>query len=82
MEGIKLEIEVRRAENDKNLQSQYEYITIELLDQMIRTTSEGERQKYWNSKDKNEGYILQRTGYPEQAKNKKEDLRNRIVGAF
>ncbi len=61
---------VRESKDDKILQGQYEYIIIELLDQMTRTVSGGEMLKYWNSQDKDELYILKRTGYSEPRNHK------------
>lgn len=49
----------------------YEYILIELIDQMTRTQSGGEMWKYWQREDRDEEYILERTGYPEAAYRKR-----------
>ena len=49
---------------DKSYEHQYEYVVIELLDQMTRMYSGGEMQKYWENPDREEEYILYRTGYP------------------
>lgn len=50
---------------DKSYENKYEYIIIELLDQMARMKSGGQMQKYWESADKDEEYVAFRTGYPE-----------------
>lgn len=52
---------------DEEYEEKYEYIVIELLDQMSREYSGGEMLKYWKSKNKNSKYILERTGYPEKS---------------
>ncbi len=49
---------------DETYQKKYEYIVIELLDQMTRMHSGGEMQKYWEDSSRDEEYILYRTGYP------------------
>lgn len=49
----------------------YEYILIELIDQMTRTQSGGEMWKYWQRDDRDEDYILERTGYPEAVHHKR-----------
>lgn len=56
------------VEHDKTSEAKYDYILIELIDQMTRMYPGGEMLKYWNSVDKDEAYILERTGYPETAK--------------
>jgi len=58
------------VKQDSRYQSQYDYILIELIDQMTRMYSGGEMQKYWDSDGKDEEYILERTGYPESIKGK------------
>ena len=55
---------------DEVWDSKYEYILIELIDQMTRTVPGGEMQKYWDKKDKDEEYVMERTGYPEENKGK------------
>lgn len=57
---------------------QYEYILIEMIDQMTRTHSGGEMLKYWNSSEKDENYILARTGYPEAGEERKLSLSEQI----
>ena len=58
------------VKKNRDYQAKYDYIMIELIDQMTRMYSGGEMQKYWDSKNKDEAYILERTGYPEAAKGK------------
>lgn len=57
---------------------QYEYILIEMIDQMARTYSGGEMLKYWNSSERDEDYILARTGYPEASEARKLSSSERI----
>lgn len=52
-------------DNEKEYQKKYEYVIIELIDQMTRMHSGGEMQKYWEDEERDEPYIWQRTGYPE-----------------
>lgn len=52
------------VKRDKSYERQYQYIVIELLDQMSRMQSGGEMQKYWENPNRDEEYILYRTGYP------------------
>lgn len=49
-------------------QNKYEYIVIELIDQMTREDAGGEMAKYWKKRGRNERYICERTGHPESAK--------------
>lgn len=56
------------VKHDKLYEEKYDYILIELIDQMARQCSGGEMQKYWDSANKDEQYILERTGYPEANK--------------
>lgn len=56
--------------NDEAYRAKYDYILIELIDQMTRMYSGGEMLKYWQSPDKDEEYIWERTGYPEDLKGK------------
>lgn len=58
------------VKQNRDYQAKYDYIMIELIDQMTRMYSGGEMQKYWDSTDKDEAYILERTGYPEGTKGK------------
>lgn len=58
------------VKKNRDYQAKYDYIMIELIDQMTRMYSGGEMQKYWDSENKDEEYILERTGYPEAAKGK------------
>lgn len=58
------------VKQDRTYQTRYDYILIELIDQMTRMYSGGEMQKYWDSENRDEKYILERTGYPEDAKGK------------
>lgn len=57
---------------------QYEYIVIELIDQMTRTCSGGEMLKYWNSSERDEEYILKRTGYPERGEERKRTFSDQV----
>lgn len=59
---------------------QYEYIVIEMIDQMTRTQPGGEMLKYWNSSERDEEYILKRTGYPEIGEVSIPTLIERLVG--
>lgn len=56
------------VKNDKAYEAKYDYILIELIDQMTRQYSGGEMQKYWDSMNKDEEYVQERTGYPEAKK--------------
>lgn len=58
------------ARKDEAYRAKYDYILIELIDQMTRMYSGGEMLRYWQSPDKDEAYILERTGYPEDLKGK------------
>lgn len=55
---------------DEKQDCKYQYILIELIDQMTRTFPGGEMQKYWQRIDKDEDYIMDRTGYPEENEGK------------
>lgn len=57
-------------QNDEAYRAKYDYILIEMIDQMTRMYSGGEMLKYWQSPDKDEEYIQERTGYPEDLKGK------------
>lgn len=61
-------------------EKQYEYIVIELIDQMTRTEPGGEMAKYWERDDRDEEYILKRTGYPEIGEIRTPTLIDKIVG--
>lgn len=50
--------------NNISYESRYDYIVIELIDQMTRMEPGGEMLKYWQSDTKDEEYIKERTGYP------------------
>lgn len=50
---------------DESFKKKYEYILIELIDQMTRMESGGEMLKYWMSDERDEDYIKYRTGYPD-----------------
>ncbi len=62
-----------------NYDKQYEYILIELIDQMTRTCSGGEMLKYWNSDERDEDYILKRTGYPEKGEQRKLSIIKQLI---
>ena len=52
--------------NGKEVEKKYEYVVIELLDQMVRTTSGGDMAKYWESDMLDDEYVRERTGYPKE----------------
>ena len=68
-------------END-SYKKKYEYIVIELIDQLARMQPGGEMLKYWNAADKDNEYILERTGYPEGETKGKMTLRYLIKGGW
>lgn len=51
---------------DKGYQEKYEYIIIELIDQMTRSQSGGQMLKYWNKSGADLDYVRERTGFPEE----------------
>lgn len=53
------------CKKNRSMESKYKYIVIELIDQMTRHYPGGEMQRYWESFDRDEEYIFERTGYPE-----------------
>lgn len=56
---------LEKVQNNEEYKEKYEYVVIELLDQMTRKKPGGEMKKYWEKEEKDEEYILERTGYPE-----------------
>lgn len=60
---------------DKEYEKKYEYIVIELIDQMAREYSGGEMLMYWKRPDRNEKYILERTGYPEKSHKSTQEVK-------
>lgn len=60
----------------------YEYIIIELIDQMARQSSGGEMQKYWEKPERNEEYIINRTGYPAGWKEKEVTFFDKVKMYF
>lgn len=61
---------------DPSYQKKYEYIVIALIDQMTRQHSGGEMLAYWESDERDEEYILKRTGYPEDYLEERENRRH------
>lgn len=55
---------VKRDDTEEN-QLKYEYILIELIDQMSRKVSGGEMLRYWEREKRDDDYISERTGIPE-----------------
>lgn len=55
---------------EEEYKRKYDYIVIELIDQMSRQFSGGEMQRYWENAERDEEYIISRTGYPEGWKEK------------
>lgn len=68
--------------NDDTYESKYKYISIELIDQMTRMHSGGEMQKYWEASDKDEEYVLARTGYPEGWTNSELSMLSKVKMHF
>lgn len=61
-EYLRVLSEVRESEV---YSAQYDYVIIELIDQMTRTETGGEMLKYWKSKNADFDYVKVRTGFPE-----------------
>ena len=57
---------LEKVKQDDSYKSKYDYITIELLEQMCRSKSGGEMVKYWNRDDMDLDYVTRRTGFPEE----------------
>ncbi len=57
-----LEILARIKKGEKNMEKKYEYIMIELLDQMTRMESGGLMSQYWKDKKGDKEYVISRHG--------------------
>lgn len=50
---------------DESYKEKYEYVHIELIDQMVRPSAGGEMVKYWEKPTADIEYVKERTGFPE-----------------
>lgn len=53
------------VKNDDSYREKYEYVHIELIDQMVRSFAGGDMVKYWEKPTADLEYVKQRTGFPE-----------------
>lgn len=54
-----------KVREDESYAKKYEYVILELLDQMTRMESGGEMMKYWESPDSDLEYVAKRSGFDE-----------------
>jgi len=76
---------LERVKESSVYDSEYEYITIELLDQMTREYSGGLMEEYWRSEKMNKQYVLERTGFPsgiDLTRPKKHNFFKKILNKF
>lgn len=68
---------LEHVRDDEKYIYKYEYIIIELIDQMTRMVSGGEMQKYWERENTDIEYIRERTGFPEGYEQEKVSIPSR-----
>lgn len=55
---------LNKVREDSAYEEKYEYIVIEMIDQMTRMESGGEMLQYWQKETCDENYVKYRTGFP------------------
>lgn len=69
---------LEKVKSDQRYEKKYDYILIELIDQMTRTHGGGEMLKYWEDKAADIEYVKCRTGFPEDYKVSNDSVKHRI----
>lgn len=70
------------AKNDESYKTKYNYIVIELIDQMTRMQGGGEMQKYWEDSSSDLKYVAERTGYPQGYLQERQENKDNVFLMF